>query len=443
MDNIDKNILDEIPVLRSLPAEIMVAGVGGAGGNAVDHMWRMGISGVNFVVCNTDIQALEKSPVQRKICLGDGLGAGNDARVGEQKTKSSLDEVRRCFEGLGTKMLFIAAGMGGGTGTGASPIIAQLAKEMDILTVAIVSMPPESEGPLRMQQAREGIDRLREFVDSLIVLSNDAINELYGDLPIEKAFDKANDILAMAAKGIAEIVTIKSNLVNVDFADVCKVMSNSGCAVIGVSTASGDNRAEEVIDASLSSPLFGGASIAGAKNVLLNLSTASSDDLTLREANRAIDRIQQYAGDKDDDGNIRKANIIWGTSVKPELGDKLEAIVVVTGFPSDYYRGTISGDVQVREMVEKPMPKPDNGGLADFKEEVRTPAPQKIRGAINVIGKPTRHYNEVERRKATPAFVARNVQFVTLAAGSRRRAADRHEDGTQEMTGADDSQKLF
>lgn len=439
MGEID-NIMDDMPEMSGIPALIMVAGVGGAGGNAVDHMWEMGINGVNLVVCNTDAKALKKSPLpeSQKICLGDGLGAGNVAEEGARKTKSSLEEMRNYLESHNTKMLFITAGMGGGTGTGASPIIARLAHEMDILTVAIVTMPPIIEGPERMKQAQEGVEKLREYVDSLIVLSNESIIELYGSLSVTEAFNKANDIVAFAAKGISEIVMTKSDLVSVDFADVCKVIRNSGCAVMGVSATSGDNRAVEAVDNSLSSPLFGGASIAGAKNALINFGISSSSALTLNEVNRAIARVQEYAAVKDEDGNVQLTNVIWGTSIKPELGDKLEVVLVVTGFPSDHYSKPISLPTEEKAITPPPTTILTTEPTATDKVTTKlTPQPPMthnaptatppLSNAPTTISRSTRIYSEVQHRKSVPAYLTRNVQFITQRSGKGKRVVGKEE----------------
>ena len=439
------NMIDEIPGLHGIPSLIMVLGVGGAGGNAVNHMWNMGIEGVNLAVCNTDVQDLDKSPVSRKICLGDGLGAGNDAAVGEEKAKLSIDEVRHCFEACGTKMLFIAAGMGAGTGTGASPVIAELASEMGILTVAIVTMPPHNDGPERTNQAREGIERLRRHVDSLIVLSNDAISALYGNLPITGAFDKANDVVAFAAKGIAEIVTRKTNLVNNDFSDVCKVMRNGGCAVMGIATASGDDRAEAAVDGVFQNSLFGNTSIRGAKRVLLNMAVSEGDGLTENEVKRIKDRIQSYASTEDENGNVQMTNILWGASVKPDLGDKLEVIIAASGFPAteDYYKGVLEIAQPAKPAETVGSLGVESGDLQDIKEERKPPIPMhKPGGVSNVIGKDTRNYAEVEKCKLTPAFVRRKVKMADLPAGSRKRAAGRADDSEQApaQTAAPDNQ---
>ncbi len=442
------NILDELPALQGISSLIMVAGVGGAGGNAVSHMHRIGINGVNFLLCNTDRQALDNSPVERKIQLGDGLGAGNDASVGEQKAKQSLEEIRNCFKSLNTRLLFLAAGMGGGTGTGASPVIAQLAREMGILTVAIVTMPSVDEGPLRMEQACLGLEKLRSNVDSLIVLSNDAIDDLYGNMPLSKAFDKANDVLALAAKGIAEIVTIKSNLVNVDFADVHKVLTNSGCAVIGVSSASGSERAETAIDASLSSPLFGGASISGARNVLLNLAVSSPDSLTANEAKRARERVQYYASYKDERGRVVRTNIIWGTSVKPELAeDELEAIVVVTGFPPEYYNNVFNGEpveeeedagveIHADTVAQAPVAAP-----AEADEDATTTAVELPEsGKIEMVPRSATFFADIERRKSRPAFRSRNVMMIERTGGPQKRAVNHDADAAEEAATAEQTQ---
>ena len=398
----DYSIINDISSIKSVSTPIMAMGVGGAGGNAIEHMWQMNIEGVNLAACNTDQDDLDKLhiPEQNRILLGsDGLGAGNNANAGAEKATESLDAVRALFAARQTKMLFLAAGMGGGTGTGAAPVIAELAHELDILTVAIVTTPPIDEGPHRTEQARRGIEQLRKYVDSLIVLSNDAINELYGDLPLQNSFDRANDVVAFAAKGIAEIVTHKNNLVNVDFADVCTVMRDSGCAIMGVATESGEDRAEKVVDRIITSPLFGNASITGARDVLINISVASSDALTTSEARRVRNRVQHYAKGEDENGNVKYTNIIWGMSVKPHLGENdMEVIVVATGFPADNY------------IIKAPEPTPPTTEVVErveatpFKREV---APMAT--TSNVIARPVRNFDDIEAMKRTPAWKAHGV----------------------------------
>ena len=260
------DLMNEIAAAKDKSSIIMVVGVGGAGGNAVNHMWNLGIKDVGFMVCNTDAQALDNSPVEEKVQLGrEGLGAGNDPENGRKAAIESLDDIRRRLEAAGTRMLFVTAGMGGGTGTGASPVIAKLAHEMGILTVGIVTSPLAVEGKIRYEQAFRGIEELSRNVDSLLVINNENIVEMYGRLSLKQAFGKADDILASAAKGIAEIITVESDMVNVDFADVSKVMRDSGRAHMSVATAEGEHRAAEVARASLESPLLDHTLISGAK----------------------------------------------------------------------------------------------------------------------------------------------------------------------------------
>ena len=272
------DLMNEIAAAKDKSSIIMVVGVGGAGGNAVNHMWNLGIKDVGFMVCNTDAQALDNSPVEEKVQLGrEGLGAGNDPENGRKAAIESLDDIRRRLEAAGTRMLFVTAGMGGGTGTGASPVIAKLAHEMGILTVGIVTSPLAVEGKIRYEQAFRGIEELSRNVDSLLVINNENIVEMYGRLSLKQAFGKADDILASAAKGIAEIITVESDMVNVDFADVSKVMRDSGRAHMSVATAEGEHRAAEVARASLESPLLDHTLISGAKNILLNISTSDAE----------------------------------------------------------------------------------------------------------------------------------------------------------------------
>ena len=295
------DLMSEIKAIRNEGSIITVMGVGGAGGNAVNHMWNMGIEGVTFMVCNTDRQALNISPVEQKIQLGkDGLGAGSDPETGRQLAIESLEDIRQALAEAGARMVFITAGMGGGTGTGASPVIAQLAKEMGLLTVAIVTSPLAVEGKPRYEQALRGIEELRKTVDSLLI--------------IKQAFGKADDILSLATKGIAEIITVESDLVNVDFADVSRVMRNSGRAHMAVALAEGEDRALQAAQASLESPLLDHNQIAGAKNILLNISVDKAENLIYQEVIEILNFIQAHASVKQADGSVHTANIIWGTS---------------------------------------------------------------------------------------------------------------------------------
>jgi cell division protein FtsZ len=304
---------------------IKVVGVGGGGGNAVNHMFRKGIAGVDFLVCNTDSQALANSPVPVKVQLGvsltEGRGAGNKPKRGEQAAIENLAEIRSVLE-TGTKMVFITAGMGGGTGTGAAPVIAQLAREMDILTIAVVTLPSIKEGRLRYEQAIEGIKRLQRFVDSLLVISNENLHKVYGDLPAREAFAQADNIVAAAVKGCAEIITLHGNI-NIDFADVNTVMRESGVFIMGTGFAEGENRAMRAAEEALRSPLLDSNDIYGTENILLNI-TSCDDEVRMGEIGDIIDYLQNAAGDN--------ANIIWGNGYDPKLGNKISVTVIATGF---------------------------------------------------------------------------------------------------------------
>ena len=305
---------------------IKVMGVGGGGGNAVTYMYQQGIHNVNFVICNTDAQALAKSPVPVKIRLGkgktEGLGAGNKPDVGREAALDSLDEIREVLE-TGTKMVFVTAGMGGGTGTGAAPVIARIAKELGILTVAIVTIPFNFEGVLRRKQALEGVDELRSHVDSLLVINNEKLREMYGDLTITNAFSKADNVLTMAAKGIAELITLPGT-VNVDFADVSKIMTGGGITVMGSATASGDNRALEAVEAALNSPLLNNNDITGARRILLNITSGTGDnEVTMDELSIITDFVTRKS--KNDE-------MIWGTGNDESLGNAVCVTIVATDF---------------------------------------------------------------------------------------------------------------
>lgn len=313
----------ELPVNQS--SIIKVVGVGGGGSNAVNHMYRHGIKDVDFVVCNTDAQALANSPVQVKIQLGssltEGRGAGNKPAVGREAAIENLDDVIDVLAN-NTKMVFITAGMGGGTGTGAAPVIAKASKELGILTVAIVTIPFRNEGQRRINQALEGIAEIEKYVDSLLVINNEKIREIYGDLKVSEAFSKADDVLAVAAKGIAEIITVHG-YINVDFADVETVMTNSGVAIMGSAVASGEDRAMNAVTDALNSPLLNDNNIAGARNILVNI-TSGKNEITMDEIGQVTDYIQSCAGDD--------ADLIWGNGIDESLGDSLSVTIIATGF---------------------------------------------------------------------------------------------------------------
>lgn len=348
---------------------IMVVGVGGAGGNAVNRMQTLGIEGVNFVVCNTDRQALENCSVSNKVQMGPGLGAGNDPNVGRELALESEEQLRSLLETSNAKMLFIAAGMGGGTGTGASPVIARLAHELGILTVAVVTMPFIMEGKKRYDQAVQGVAELNKWVDSLLIIDNEKLRLMYGKMPITEAFGKADDILGMATKGIAELITVERAYVRVDFADVMKVMRGSGRAHMSVVKAAGENRAYTVAEASLSSPLLDDNMILGAENILLSFSVSNLDNLMLEEVTEAAEYIQKRAGIIDEDGKLDLADVIWGASQKSSLADdELELVVIATGFAdgnelkikSSYIEAASDNpfDDSVKVEVKPPMTPP-------------------------------------------------------------------------------------
>ncbi|MFS4417841.1 cell division protein FtsZ [Maribacter sp. 2307ULW6-5] len=304
---------------------IKVVGVGGGGSNAINHMFQAGINGVDFVVCNTDAQALDNSPVPNKIQLGvsltEGLGAGANPEVGEQAAMESMEDLKSML-GTSTKMVFITAGMGGGTGTGAAPVIAKQAKELDVLTVGIVTMPFQFEGKMRCDQAQRGIEKLRKNVDSLIVINNNKLREVYGNLGFKAGFSKADEVLATAARGIAEVITHHYTQ-NIDLRDAKTVLSNSGTAIMGSAIASGSARANEAIMKALDSPLLNDNKITGAKNVLL-LIVSGAQEITIDEIGEINDHIQIEAG--------HGANIIMGVGEDESLGEAIAVTVIATGF---------------------------------------------------------------------------------------------------------------
>ena len=421
-------LMSEIKAPKTDGSIIMVVGVGGAGGNAVNHMWNLGIRGVTFMVCNTDQQALDKSPVELKIRLGaEGLGAGNDPENGRRAAVESLPEIRQHLEEAGTRMLFITAGMGGGTGTGASPVSAKLAKERGLLTVAIVTSPLAVEGKIRYEQAFRGIEELRQNVDSLLIINNENILEIYGRLSLKQAFGKADDILCSAAKGIAEIITVESDLVNVDFADVSKVMRDSGRAHMAVATAEGDNRAETAAEASLRSPLLDHNLISGAKNILLNISVSNADSLMYEEVVRILEYIQAHASVQDDNGVIHNANIIWGTSEKPQLGNAIELVVVATGFSGD-----ASVDVMKQIIPPARITEPVKEPVAPVLEPIKPVAPPQRPPEQVMLGAKSTRYNNIELLLAKPAYQSRNSKFIVQMPGGRKEVLREESENSQQ-----------
>ena len=307
------------------PNYIKVVGVGGGGGNAVNHMMEEGIQGVDFILCNTDHQALLKSNVKTTVHLGKReLGAGNDPNIGREAAEMSRDEIEALLDD-DTKMLFVTAGMGGGTGTGAAPVVAKLAKDKGILTVGIVTMPMEREGRRRKLQALSGIEELKKCVDTLILISTDKLRDQYGNMKLSEAFKKADDVLATAARGIAEIITVPG-YVNVDFEDVKTVMKESGKAIMGSGTAEGENRAEKAIKDAIHSPLLNDSNIEGAKNILLYI-TSGSNEVSLDEVDEILEIAQNACGNNSD--------VIWGNGTDESLGEALSVTLIATGFNHD------------------------------------------------------------------------------------------------------------
>jgi cell division protein FtsZ len=341
-------------MLKDKSSIIKVIGVGGGGGNAVNHMYRQGIAGVDFIICNTDAQALEFSPIPNKVQLGasltEGMGAGSIPEVGKNSAIENIDDIKTML-GSTTKMLFITAGMGGGTGTGASPIIAQAAKELDILTVAIITTPFSFEGKRRKMQAEDGLDELKKYVDSYLVISNDRLREIFGNLTLGSAFAQADDILTTAAKGIAEIITVPG-YINVDFKDVRTVMKDSGVSIMGSFACEGENRALNAVEGALASPLLKDNEIEGARYILLNISSGLRE-VTMDEVAVITDFIQDKAG--------LSADLIWGNCIDENLGDKLSVTIIATGFQTTEQRANDKKNVKKISLLtpeEAPLVKP-------------------------------------------------------------------------------------
>ena len=358
---------------------IKVIGVGGGGNNALQHMYERGIHGVDFIVLNTDAQALDEHSVSNKVQLGtrttEGLGAGADPEVGEKAAIESMDEIREAL-GSNTKMVFITAGMGGGTGTGAAPIVAQVAKELDILTVAIVTLPFDFEGKRRLEQAYSGLEKLRENVDSLIIINNDRLAEQYPDLDYEEAFSQANEVLTNAAKGMAEVITAPFK-VNIDFRDAKTVLENSGTALMSIGIASGENRAEEAVKRALDSPLLNDNKITGAKKVMLLILSGDDHKAKMNE----IKFISSYIQDEAGGGN--KADVIFGVGTEDGLGESIKVLVVATGFAPEHEKNAVVSSERIIHDL--------NGGIKNT-DTVTPPA---------VESKPTKEtpVNDVRRTR--------------------------------------------
>ncbi len=363
---------------------IKVIGVGGGGSNAVNHMYRLGIKGVEFIVCNTDKQALDKSPVPNKVQLGfestKGLGAGSIPDVGREAALESINEIKR-FLGEGTQMVFITAGLGGGTGTGAAPVIASIARELGILSVGIVTIPFAFEGKKRRSQAEIGLEEMKKYVDTLLVIGNDKLREIYGNLKMSEAFAHADDVLTGAAKSIAEIISLHMHI-NVDFNDVKTVMKDSGKAIMGSGVASGEKRAIRAVEEALNSPLLNDNDITGARHVLLNI-MSGTDDIDMDEFGEITDFIQEASGGT--------AELITGYGTDPSLGDNVSVTIIATGFNSKQETGFETPMIKERKIVnlDEKTPEPVNQTIVInevntdeafvyTKQEIDTPVSENI-----------------------------------------------------------------
>ena len=362
------------------PTIIKVIGVGGGGGNAVEYMYDKGICDVDFIICNTDYQALQNSPIPCRVQLGkeltSGHGAGNNPVMGEKSAQESLADIEALLK-KDTKMAFITAALGGGTGTGAAPVIAKLSKDRGILTVGIVSVPARFEGPKRLDQAREGLRKLKDHVDCLIVIDNEKIKSIYGSQTISAAFAKANDVLNIAAKGIAEIITLPG-YINVDFADVKTVMTDSGVAIMGAAQASGEDRAIRAITEALESPLLNNNDILGARDILLNI-TSGTDEITMDEMSQITSHIIRKVGNN--------AAVIWGVGTDLNLGDAISVTIIATGFPT--------GDVDVLDK---------EGSTYNLTQSV-------VLKEEDVVLKPGLTIAKIRELENTPAFERRDLRI--------------------------------
>ncbi len=349
MDNINNTQGFSFDLPKGNSAIIKVIGVGGGGNNALKHMYEKGIYGVDFVICNTDAQTLDNNPVSNKVQLGvtmtEGLGAGADPEVGEKAAIESIDDIKASM-GQNTKMVFITAGMGGGTGTGAAPVIAKVAKEMGILTVGIVTVPFSFEGKRRLDQANLGLEKLRNNVDSLIVINNDKLRQQFGNLGFKQGFSKADEVLTNAAKGMAEVITGYFD-VNIDFRDAKSVLANSGTALMSTGVATGEKKAEEAVKKALDSPLLNDNKITGAKNVLLLIRSGVSE-VTMDEIGVIMDYIQKEAGNT--------ADIIFGVGTDEELGDAVSVLVIATGFSNEDKKHSGATETIKYTLEDRPTP---------------------------------------------------------------------------------------
>lgn len=394
---------------------IKVIGVGGGGSNAVNHMFKQGIKDVEFVVCNTDAQALNSSPVPYKLQIGthltEGLGCGANPDVGRAAAIESREQIREMLSG--TKMVFVTAGMGGGTGTGAAPVLAKIAKEMDILTVGIVTVPFGWEGKRKFSQAEIGIDELRANCDTVLMILNDKLREIYGNLPIGQAFAQADNVLTTAAKGIAEIITLTGH-VNVDFQDVRTVMLNAGAAVMGTSETRGENRAKKAAESALASPLLDSRDIMGAKRILLSIFSGTEVELSMDELSEITEYIQGQAG--------QEAEMIFGHGVDEELGDRIRVTVIATGFDSETKKQIKKEDAKKVHDLDR-----SQGWLFEAKD-----VPMENRMEPELKAKPKQLDDD-------QPFQSREVVFTSnFSSPASRFAAEDEDDGEDGLLGNDD-----
>lgn len=402
---------------------IKVIGVGGGGSNAVTHMFNQGIKGVDFVLCNTDSQALDVSPVPNKVHLGNrNLGAGNVPSVGRDAALDTKEELRDLLEPH-TKMLFITAGMGGGTGTGAAPVVAELARELDILTVGIVTLPFAFEGRRRRQQAIEGIDELKKYVDALLIISNDKLRDEYGNMKITEAFKKADDVLTTAAKGIAEIITV-TGYINVDFEDVKTVMKQSGKAIMGSGRAEGENRATKAIEDAMRSPLLNDSNISGAKNILLYI-TSGLEEVTFDEVKDITDYIHTICGNN--------AEVIWGNGTDTSLENQIAITVIATGFAAEEDGKTINDLYSVRSLSSVSGVKPQT--IHSLNDQLNEEKPVVAPVLKHHPAEPVLTNNPIKPNKIHSLFEPEKEETVFPEAIEEHNVVDEHEEIVmEEMT---------
>ncbi len=405
------------------PSIIKIIGVGGGGSNAVTYMYKQGIIGVDYAICNTDAQAMSLSPVPVKIPLGasltEGRGAGSKPEIGKRACMESIEEIKRFLDD-GTKMVFITAGMGGGTGTGAAPIIAKTAQELGILTVGIVTLPFSFEGRIRVSNGYEGLEELRKNVDCLVVISNDKLRQIYGNMGVSAAFSQADSILCTAAKGIAEIITVPG-YVNVDFEDVNTVMRGSGVAIMGTASVEGEGRARRAVDEALSSPLLEDNNIYGAKNILVNI-TSGTKEATMDEIFEITEFIQQEAGEN--------ANLIWGNCFDERLGEKISVTIIATGFETSHkvpYRPALGGQTQTASshskqivLLEDEPPAPSLATITGMTEP-NEPEEKKTAPTIEFDFTQARRAVDGARVRTDEPFLRRDEPIDDISPEERRR----------------------